>query len=456
MPSDASIYSLIRPSQPPPDPMQQYAQMQQIGHLMDTGKLNDLQRQQLEGSIADDKATAQAYRDAGGDPSKVGGLLYGRGLYKPAIAADKARLENEKARGEIDHKKIETVGKAVAIYRDQLAAVGNPQEAAQWIMAGYNDPNLSPILQRAGSPQERIARIPQDPQGFEEWKRKNGAGIEKYLEMTAPKATLADTGAALVPTQTNPLAAGGVAPIAGAAAIPKTQTPESVASNATTQRGQDLTDARAREQADRDKFSAPFESTVAGQPRLVVQNKVTGEILDANSRQPLAGAAGPKVGESAQKQQVGVASTKSAIAEYREALKKWGAADIASPDARAKMGTVYNNMLLQAKEAYNLGVLNGPDYQILQEVITNPASIKGGITSKAALDEQASQLDAIMSKIGGQITATQSGQQAPAAPKAIQVKTFNSLPDPAQFSGKRMRADDGTIYRSNGTSWQRI
>ena len=55
------------------------------------------------------------------------------------------------------------------------------------------------------------------------------------------------------------------------------------------------------------------------------------------------------------------------------------------PSARAGIGTKYNNMLLQAKEAYNLGVLNGPDYEILQTVITDPRSLTGIATPKKAL-----------------------------------------------------------------------
>lgn len=34
-------------------------------------------------------------------------------------------------------------------------------------------------------------------------------------------------------------------------------------------------------------------------------------------------------------------------------------------------------------------------------------------------------------------------------------KSFNSMPDPGEFSGKRIKSDDGTIYKSNGTKWIR-
>jgi hypothetical protein len=42
---------------------------------------------------------------------------------------------------------------------------------------------------------------------------------------------------------------------------------------------------------------------------------------------------------------------------------------------------------------------------------------------------------------------------AAAKPAAPAPQTFNMLPAAAQFAGKRMRADNGTIYRSDGTKW---
>ncbi len=104
------------------------------------------------------------------------------------------------------------------------------------------------------------------------------------------------------------------------------------------------------------------------------------------------------LGETAKKTLSGIESLNGAIGEYLGDLKSWGATDALRPDKRASMGTKYNNMMLQAKEAYNLGVLNGPDLEILQSVVTDPRSMTGAITSNAALAKQASELSRIMSK----------------------------------------------------------
>ena len=115
---------------------------------------------------------------------------------------------------------------------------------------------------------------------------------------------------------------------------------------------------------------------------------------------PVAGGPGEKLPEGQQKQVVGVQNLQNAIKEYRDALATFGTLDAIKPDERAKMGTKYNNMMLQAKEAYNLGVLNGPDFQILTSVITDPRSLTGVITSRDALDKQASELSRIMGTVG--------------------------------------------------------
>ena len=43
------------------------------------------------------------------------------------------------------------------------------------------------------------------------------------------------------------------------------------------------------------------------------------------------------------------------------------------------MKTTYTDLLLQAKEAYNLGVLSGPDLELMENVINNPTSMASGM-----------------------------------------------------------------------------
>ena len=96
--------------------------------------------------------------------------------------------------------------------------------------------------------------------------------------------------------------------------------------------------------------------------------------------------------EGLNKQVTGAVNLTDAISDYQNKIKGFSVKDFASPDKRAEMGNLYNNMMLQAKEAYNLGVLNGPDYEILQKVVKDPTNITSLAFTNNALSKQADSL----------------------------------------------------------------
>lgn len=102
--------------------------------------------------------------------------------------------------------------------------------------------------------------------------------------------------------------------------------------------------------------------------------------------------------EAYQKQIGGIVNVNTAIENYLERLKGWSNADLLNTTKRAAIGTAYNNTMLQLKEAYQLGVLNGPDYDILTTVLTDPLTAKGAITSNAAIAEQSKQIRTVLRK----------------------------------------------------------
>lgn len=141
--ADASIYSMIRPAQQGPGPMEQYGKALTLKTLMGQQSLQELQEQQARKAIADEDATSAAYREAGGDPVKVRDILYGRGLYKPAMAAEKSALEIKEKTANIGRTEAET-GKARAetllkhstYLRDRLAGVNDQAGYEAWIQDG--------------------------------------------------------------------------------------------------------------------------------------------------------------------------------------------------------------------------------------------------------------------------------------------------------------------------------
>jgi hypothetical protein len=77
-----------------------------------------------------------------------------------------------------------------------------------------------------------------------------------------------------------------------------------------------------------------------------------------------------------------------ALNQYQNELKGFTVTTALSPDQRARVGNAYQNALLQAKEIYNLGVLNGPDKAILEQIITNPLAISSAPISNEAMVKQ--------------------------------------------------------------------
>jgi hypothetical protein len=164
--------------------------------------------------------------------------------------------------------------------------------------------------------------------------------------------------------------------------------------------------------------------------------------FDPNTRslKPLLDASGqPVMGnkanlpEGATKQVTGATNLKQAIDNYKDTLKNFKTLDMANPNARAIMSNSYNNMMLQAKEAYNLGVLNGADYKILTSIVNDPTSFGSAFVSKKTLEQQANQLsntaDTIISnayKSHNRPVPAQYNQPV-AQPQQPKVVDFNSL-----------------------------
>jgi hypothetical protein len=191
-----------------------------------------------------------------------------------------------------------------------------------------------------------------------------------------------------------------------------------------TIRGQDMTDARSKRANDLKER----ELDMGGKPPPGYRWTPDGSLT------AIPGGPGDKLSEGQNRQVIGVQNLSNAIAEYRSALKSFPTTGVISPDQRARMGTYYNNMMLQAKEAYQLGVLNGPDLDILTSVITDPRSMKGFITSKAALDEQAGNLDQIMQKIGENTSVARPRMSPSSSPPAS--SGFGVPPDIDQLLNK--------------------
>ena len=151
--------------------------------------------------------------------------------------------------------------------------------------------------------------------------------------------------------------------------------------------------------------------------------------------------------EGAQKQVVGARNLQDAVDNYLGQLATWSKTDMLSPDARRVMGNAYNNMMLQAKEAYNLGVLNGPDYEILQRVVADPTNWTSAIVSNDALGQQANELKRIAGGIERTVMESHGKTYAPRAGKPV------AGPKPGDVDGGyRFKGGDP----SNQANWEKV
>jgi hypothetical protein len=212
-------------------------------------------------------------------------------------------------------------------------------------------------------------------------------------------------------------------------------------------------------------FQAP-EKPTAGQ---VVEREDGTFLIDTRTGQatPVMGAGGQQlpgktkgVPEGLNKQVTGSINLSDAITDYQSKIKGFGVQDFANPDKRAEMGNAYNNMMLQAKEAYNLGVLNGPDYDILQKVVRDPTNPSSLLFRNSALDKQAESLRNTAQNIVKTAYLSQ-GREVPAdiAKKLVKpevnkpLQSFNTEQDVQQAikTGTLKKGDKVTVNGVTGT-----
>jgi len=207
----------------------------------------------------------------GTDPSQLQDALLRGGFMDESQARGKYSADIGKTAAETGAKEVETLVNATRLHRDQLAGVNDPQAAAQWVSAGYQDPVLSKLFGKSGSLQDAIQRIPQDPQAFENWKQQNALGASEFIKQNTPRYQTSDVGGS-TNTYANP-GLGGPSQLVNS--VKNTQSPDNAASQAQSNRNNlrsvwaSLENARAN----REIAGAQRESTQAWQQQDRDQSK---------------------------------------------------------------------------------------------------------------------------------------------------------------------------------------
>ena len=236
--------------------MQSDAQGINMLSALQGAQTNALQQQQLRTQMDDEMAVREAYKTSAGDPIKLREALTGRGAYKQIQALDKAELDKRGAMAKIGKDEAETAAKQAAMFRDSVAQVAD--------QAGWDA-----LRQSMG---ERGAKLPAqfDPKVQMFLARK----ADDLVKQMTPDIKPMDVGGKIVAQDFNPF----TNPNVQGAQFAKTNTPGELLSAETARRGQNMTDARAREA---NTISREANATTYDPERGLLINRATAEARPA-------------------------------------------------------------------------------------------------------------------------------------------------------------------------------
>lgn len=146
----------------------------------------------------------------------------------------------------------------------------------------------------------------------------------------------------------------------------------------------------------------------------------------------------PLTGTAAQRMEA-IATVQQGLKDYKTLLDEIGPrAIIGHDDAIARLANQYGSLQMGLKEAFNLGVLNGPDLELIERQLTNPIGLKGLWRGKNAMltevDQTADQMrkreDTMRSIYQGQPISEDTANTPPAQNTPTTMRT----PAPSPFS----------------------
>lgn len=237
MPIDASIIAGLRPVQiQQQDPLEQYGKSLTLRNLM-------LQGDTAQRASDDDIAVRDAYRQAGGDSTRLRALLSGGGQYKAVQSLDKFNLENEAKRATIDHTKAQTGEITAGHIAGAFAALARGNGSDDSVKAAHD--LMAPLVgdaQATAVTQKLLSMPPETRLAYAVSQAGQHKTGQEALKLFFPQAHMQDDGSRITPvsTSTMPGSSAPGSPIPGAAPIVKTMTPDAVASNAVAKERLDM------------------------------------------------------------------------------------------------------------------------------------------------------------------------------------------------------------------------
>lgn len=258
MPLDTSIALQTRPVQID-NPLDVQAKVQSLRDLAAQGQMRDMQLQQAQQAQQQDRTLADIYRTGGvgadGQPNHnaIVQQMASQGLGKMIPGYLKQVADANKAQADVGHVGAQTDELKFKVAKQRLDASGAALNSLVSRPSLTHDDviqTITQLVQQGIVPQDQgiqmVRALPGQPDQLRSFLMQKGLEVmdaSKRMDLLTPKFDKIDNGGAIQMGTVDQLT-GQFTP---GQAIRKVQTPDSVASNATTMRGQNMTDARARE-----------------------------------------------------------------------------------------------------------------------------------------------------------------------------------------------------------------
>jgi hypothetical protein len=168
------------------NPFTQFAQVTQLQGAQQANQLNQMKMAEYERARQEEEGIRNylAGKELGAPETRNGLMNFG----KTGLEYSKALAEQDKSTAALQEARLKNAASKVTLFRDALADVNTPQQAAAWITAQHQDPDLKPIVGNLRPLDQALANIPTDPKGFQDWKMKNGLGMTKFIERSTMTA----------------------------------------------------------------------------------------------------------------------------------------------------------------------------------------------------------------------------------------------------------------------------
>jgi hypothetical protein len=140
----------------------------------------------------------------------------------------------------------------------------------------------------------------------------------------------------------------------------------------------------------------------------------------------------------------GIQNANDAINSFAGVIQNFTTSDAVDLSQRAQIAAAHARAILQAKELFNLGVLNGGDEKILNNVLQSPIDFSNAVVPIAAIQKQAKDLQTVIQGANTNLAKVYSQKEIPLNKPVAQVPNAVSAGSKAvSKSGKPI------VYRNN-------